>query len=82
VGGSSGSKKREGKKVSEISTKKGGERKWKVHSEIQQEKNKKQPPKQLRYIRPFIPYPPTGDLTLRKSPSTPFGFQRKPKEIT
>jgi hypothetical protein len=80
VGGSSGSKKRKGKKVSEISTKKGGERKWKVHIEIQQENNKKQPPKQLKHIKPFILCPLTGDLTLRKSPSTSFGFLRKPKE--
>jgi hypothetical protein len=75
VGGSSGSEKSERKKVNELTTKKRGEEKWKVHTEIQQRKNKKQASKQLKYIKPLILCLLTCDLTLRKSPLTPFVFK-------
>jgi ribosome-binding factor A len=51
-----------------------------VHTEIQQKKSKKQASKQLKYIKAFILRPLTCDLTLRKSPSTPFVFKESLKK--
>jgi hypothetical protein len=51
-----------------------------VHSEIQHEKNKKQASTQLKYIKPFMMWSQTCELTVQKITINAFGLQRKPKE--